>query len=115
MSEPAKPDVPFDAFASLDLRVGEVLSVEDFPQARKPSWRLTIDLGDLGVRRSSAQLTDYAAQELVGRRVVCAVNLGQRRIAGFVSQVLVLGAYRPDGTVALLGVDDDAPPGAVVG
>jgi tRNA-binding protein len=98
----AKPDAP-ESFAALDLRVGRIVTVEEFPEARNPAWKLRIDLGQLGERQSSAQLT--------GRHVVCAVNLGRKRIAGFVSECLVLGAIDDAGTVRLLQPDDGARPG----
>ena len=98
---------PLEAFAILDMRVGTVLSAAPFPEARKPAIRLEIDFGpELGVKRSSAQLTRrYTPEQLVGRQVVAAVNLGERRIAGFVSQVLVLGGCPTEGDVILLNVD----------
>ena len=94
-------------FASIDMRVGTVVSAEAFPEARKPSIKLTIDFGaELGVKRSSAQLTTrYRPEQLVGRQVVAAVNLGTRRIAGFDSEVLVLGAMVSPADVVLLAVD----------
>ena len=94
-------------FAALDMRVGTVLSAEPFPEARKPSIKLRIDFGpELGVRRSSAQITThYAPEQLVGRQVVAAVNLGTRRIAGFESEVLVLGAVPQPTEVVLLAPD----------
>jgi tRNA-binding protein len=114
-SLPAKPDVEPASFFALDLRVGRVVDVEPFPEARQPAWKLTVDLGPvLGVRRTSAKITNYPAEELVGRQVVAAVNLGRKRIAGFVSELLVLGGLEADGTVRLLGVDGDLPPGAPV-
>jgi tRNA-binding protein len=96
-----------EEFFALDMRVGTVLAAEPFPEARKPSIKLSIDFGpELGVRRSSAQLTlRYRPEELVGRQVVAAVNLGDRRIAGFVSQVLVLGAMPSATDVVLLRPD----------
>lgn len=96
-----------EEFFALEMRVGTVLTAEPFPEARKPSIKLTIDFGpELGVRRSSAQLTlRYRPDELVGRQVVAAVNLGDRRIAGFVSQVLVLGAMPSATDVVLLRPD----------
>lgn len=109
-----KPEAGIEPFAALDLRVGIVTAVEDFPEARKPAWKLTVDLGPLGERRSSAQLRNYAVDELLGRRVVCAVNLGSRRIAGFTSELLVLAGLAPDGTALLLEVDDSLAPGSVV-
>lgn len=99
--------------ARLDLRVGRIIEARPFPEARRPAYRLRIDLGPGGVRTSSAQLTgtypDPAALE--GRLVVCVANLPPRRVAGFVSQVLVLGALPPDGRIPLLGVDPGAEPG----
>ena len=95
---------PEDFFA-IDIRVGTVLKADTFPEARKPSIKLEIDFGaDLGVRRSSAQITThYTPEQLVGRQVVAVVNIGERRIAGFTSQVLVLGAMPSPTEVVLLG------------
>ncbi len=107
-----KPDVGADAFFALDLRAGRVVDVEAFPEARKPSWKLTVDFGpEVGRLRTSAQVTNYSPGELVGRMVVGAVNLGPRRIAGFRSEFLVLGTIDPDGTVHLLRTEDGARPG----
>jgi tRNA-binding protein len=112
---PRKPHVGAEAFFALDLRVGRVVSVEPFPEARKPAWKLTVDFGPLvGELRTSAQVTNYSAAELEGRLVVGAVNLGAKRIAGFTSEFLVLGGLDPDGTVRLLEVPDDVQPGAPV-
>jgi tRNA-binding protein len=111
-----KDDVGADAFLSLDIRVGRVTEVEAFPEARKLAWKLTVDFGpDVGVLRTSAQITNYGADELVGRLVVGAVNLGKKRIAGFTSEFLVLGSIDPDGTVRLLGVEDGVEPGTPIG
>lgn len=100
-------------FAALDMRVGTVLAAEPFPEARKPAIKLTIDFGpEIGVKRSSAQITThYAPDQLVGRQVVAAVNLGTRRIAGFASEVLVLGACPEPGDVILLSPDQRVPDG----
>lgn len=100
-------------FASLDMRVGTVKAAEPFPAARKAALKLTIDFGpELGIRRSSAQITThYTPEQLVGRQVVAAVNLGSRRIAGFESEVLVLGAVPAPGDVILLALDQRVPDG----
>jgi len=106
------PDVDVEQFAALDLRVGRVVEVRPFPEARKPAYRLLVhfgpELGDLG---TSAQVTNYTGEELMGRLVVGAVNLGVRRIAGFRSEFLLLGAVEADGMVRLLRPDGDPPPG----
>jgi tRNA-binding protein len=108
--------VPDDFFA-IDIRVGTVLTAEPFPEARKPSVKLAIDFGpELGVRRSSAQLTvHYAPADLVGRQVVAVVNIGERRIAGFVSQGLVLGAMPSATEVILLALERPVANGTRIG
>ena len=112
---PRKEDIGAEGFVALDMRVGRVTEVEDFPEARKPAWKLTIDFGPvLGTLRSSAQIRNYSREQLLGRLVVGAVNLGRKRIAGFVSECLVLGAMDPDGTVRLLEVPPDVGPGAPI-
>jgi tRNA-binding protein len=112
---PRKDEVGADGFFALDLRAGRVTGVEDFPKARKPAWKLTVDFGPVvGVLRTSAQITNYGHDELVGRLVVGAINLGAKRIAGFTSEFLVLGALDPDGTVRLLAVPEDVEPGAPI-
>jgi tRNA-binding protein len=106
---------PEDFFA-LDIRVGTVTRAEPFPEARKPSIKLAIDFGPLGTKRSSAQLTHhYGPDALVGRQVVCAVNLGTRRIAGFESEVLVLGAMPTATEVVLLAVERPVANGTRIG
>jgi tRNA-binding protein len=94
-------------FDKLDMRVGRVTSVEEFPEARQPAWKLEIDFGpEVGVKRSSAQITHYSREQLKGRAVVAVVNFPPRRIAGFASEVLVLGALDPDKGVVLLTPED---------
>jgi tRNA-binding protein len=106
---------PVAAFQTLDLRVGRVLRAEPNEKARKPSYKLWIDFGPLGEKRSSAQLVDlYRPEELVGRLVVAAVNLGTRVIAGFASEVLVLGLPDEGGRVVLLAVEREVPLGGRV-
>jgi tRNA-binding protein len=110
-----KPDVEPGGFFAIDLRVGRVVEVEDFPDARKPAWRIRVDFGPvIGELASSAQITNYSADELEGRLVAAAINLGEKRIAGFVSQFLVLGALEPDGTVRLLEIPGDVAPGSAI-
>jgi tRNA-binding protein len=110
-----KADIDADGFFALDLRVGRVVEVEAFPEARKPAWKVTVDFGPVvGVLRTSAQITNYTADQLRNRLVVGAINLGTKRIAGFTSEFLVLGSLDPDGTVRLLQLEDGVAPGAPV-
>lgn len=106
-----------EEFFALDMRVGTVLAAEPFPEARKPSIKLTIDFGpELGIKRSSAQLTKrYTPDALVGRQVIAAVNLGERRIAGFTSEVLVLGGMPDPTDVVLLQIDQAVENGTRIG
>lgn len=104
-----------EAFETLDLRVGRIVRAEVNETARKPAYKLWIDFGALGERRSSAQLRAlYTAEELVGRQVIAAMNLGSRRIAGFESEVLVLGLPDAEGNVVLLATERDVPLGGRV-
>ncbi len=106
---------PLEALETLDLRVGRIVRAEPNARARKPSYKLWIDLGPLGEKTSSAQITArYRADELVGRLVVAAVNLGARNIAGFQSEVLVLGLPDEAGETVLLAVDQEVPLGGRV-
>ena len=106
---------PVEAFETLDLRVGRVIRAELNERARKPAYKLWIDFGPLGEKRSSAQLRAlYSAEELVGRLVIAAVNLGTRNIAGFASEVLVLGLPDEQGNVVLLASERDVPVGGRV-
>jgi tRNA-binding protein len=106
-----------DDFAAIDIRVGTVLDAEPFAEARKPSLKLRVDFGpQLGVKQASAQLTArYTPESLVGRQVVAAVNIGTRRVAGFVSEVLVLGAMPTATDVVLLAVDQHVANGTQIG
>jgi tRNA-binding protein len=106
---------PVVALRTLDLRVGRIIRAEPNRGARKPAHKLWIDFGPLGEKRSSAQLADlYPAESLVGRLVVAAVNLGSRVIAGFTSEVLVLGVPDEQGQVVLLAVEREVPLGGKV-
>src|SRR5439155_23571314 len=103
-------------FERVDMRVGVITDAQPFPDARKPAIKLAIDFGPLGVKRSSAQITErYAPADLVGRRVVAVVNFPPKQIGPFVSEVLVLGAYDERGEVILLRPDFDVTPGARIG
>ena len=104
-------------FEKVDMRVGVVTDARDFPEARKPAYRLWIDFGpELGVKRSSAQITaHYAAADLIGRRVIAVVNFAPKQIGPFVSEVLVMGAYDDRGEVVLLNVDQPVAPGSKIG
>jgi tRNA-binding protein len=104
-----------ERFFGVDIRSAVITAVEDFPEARNPSWKLRLDLGPLGERVSSAQITGYSREELLGSTVVCVVNFPPRRVAGFKSEVLVLGVYDPRGEVVLLRPDRPVPPGHRVG
>ena len=105
----------FEDFQNIDLRVGTIVSAEAFPEAKKPAYKLTIDFGALGTKRSSAQITKrYKTEELVGRQVVAVVNFAPRKIAGFSSEVLVLGATPEANDVILLGPENALPNGSVV-
>ncbi len=104
-----------DDFDQVDLRVGRIVTAEPFPEACKPAYKLTVDFGPLGVRRSSAQITIvYRRDELPGRLVVAVLNLPPRRIAGFVSDALVLGLPNAAGDVVLLTPERDVPLGGRV-
>jgi tRNA-binding protein len=123
MPEPPSPDTApqttIDVFDQVDIRVGRVLTCEPFPEARKPSYKLTLDFGPLGIKRSSAQLTAlYTPADLVGRLVVAVVNFPPRKIAGFPSEVLVLGVpgegIAREGIVVLLAPERTVHLGARV-
>jgi tRNA-binding protein len=110
------PEIDFDQFGAVDIRVGRVTAAEDFPEARKPAWKLTIDFGDeIGTKRSSAQITNYERERLEGRLVVAVVNFPPRQIGPFRSEVLVLGALDDDKGVILLAPDEDVALGARIG
>jgi tRNA-binding protein len=108
--------IEFEQFAAVDMRVGRVIAVEDFPEARKPAWKLRIDFGpELGVKRSSAQITHYSREELQDTLVVAVVNFPPRQIGPVSSEVLVLGALDEERGVVLLRPDRGAEPGARIG
>ena len=111
MSASVADAVAFDDFARIDIRVGRIIEVEDFPQARKPAWKLGVDFGpQIGVKRSSAQIKNYERDELLGRLVLAVVNFPPRQIGPVLSEVLVLGTYSEAGVLLL-----SPEPGAALG
>ena len=106
--------IEWDDFAKVELRVGTVIDVQEFPEARKPAWKLWVDFGEqVGVRKTSAQITDlYSADELLGTQVVAVVNFPEKQIGPFKSQCLVTGFHRDDGAVVLARPDKAVPNGA---
>ena len=108
-----KPTVTYADFEKLDVRAGRIIAVEGFPAARKPAYKMTIDFGpDVGVKQSSAQITEhYTAESLVGKVIVAVVNFAPKRIADFTSEALVLGIADDGGNVVLLSPDHDVPLG----
>ena len=105
--------ITFDDFLKVDVRVGQIVTAEPFPEARKPAFKLTIDFGpDIGIKKSSAQITrHYTLDQLVGRKVAAVVNFPPRQIGPVMSEVLTLGFPDADGEVVLVGVDREVPVG----
>jgi tRNA-binding protein len=108
--------IDFADFQAVDMQVGRVLAVEEFPEARRPAWKMTIDFGpETGVKRSSAQITHYDRDELIDSLVIAVVNFPPRQIGPFMSEVLVLGALDDERGIVLLRPDRGAEPGSKVG
>ncbi|MDY0781659.1 tRNA-binding protein [Tenacibaculum sp. IB213877] len=108
-------EIAFEDFLKVDIRVGTILEVNDFPKARKPAYQLTIDFGELGIKKSSAQITDlYTKEQLVNKQITAIVNFKARQIANFMSECLVLGVYNNDGKVVLLQLSEKAKNGEQV-
>jgi tRNA-binding protein len=108
--------IDFGHFMEVDMRIGRVIAVDDFPEARKPAWKLTIDFGtEIGIKRSSAQITHYTREELQDTLVTAVVNFPPRQIGPFMSEVLVLGALDEQLGVVLLRPDQDAELGSRIG
>ena len=104
--------ITFDDFQKVELRVGTIIAAAEFPEARKPAYKLTVDLGGGDVRQSSAQITDlYSASELVGRQVLCVTNFPPKQIGPIMSEILVCGFHRADGAVVLATPDSEVPNG----
>ncbi|MFH8081000.1 MAG: tRNA-binding protein [Candidatus Aenigmatarchaeota archaeon] len=105
--------IDVEDFKKVDIRVGRILEVEEFPEAKKPSYKLKIDFGNLGIKKSSAQITKmYKKEDLIGKQVLAVVNLPPKQIANFISEVLVLGVDNEDGDVVLITPDKEAKLGA---
>lgn len=100
---PLKPQASYDDFARLDIRIGKVVEVQPFPRARNPSYKVGVDVGAERIMWSSAQITNYEPEALLGSLVVCICNLGPKNIAGFTSELLILGAKDIGGQVIVLG------------
>jgi tRNA-binding protein len=100
-------------FEKVELRAGTIVAVYDFPEARKPAYKLDIDLGEFGIKHSSAQITAlYTKEELVGRQVMCVINFASKQIGPFISEVLTTGLYRESGEVVLCVPDKPVPNGS---
>ncbi len=114
-SEAANMAATWQDFEKLDLRVGRIIAAEDFPEAKMPAFKLKVDLGPLGLKNSSARITEiYKKEELVGRQVICVVNFAPKQVGPFVSEVLVMGAYTAEGVV-LLKPERDVKEGDKIG
>ncbi|MFW5800198.1 MAG: tRNA-binding protein [Spirochaetota bacterium] len=113
MNNPEKmDDINFDDFTKIDMRAGKIISVKDNEKAHKPSYILEVDLGEkIGIKKSSAQITNYSKDELINKYVICVVNFPPKRIAGHKSEVLVLGVDNEMDEVILLTPDKEIPPG----
>lgn len=106
--------ISWEDFEKVDIRLGTIVKAEEFPEAKRPAYKVWVDLGEeLGIKKSSAQITAvYKLDELVGKRVLCVVNFPPRQVGKFMSEILVTGFYRKEGEVVLASVDQDAPNGS---
>ncbi|MEM0155209.1 MAG: tRNA-binding protein [Thermoplasmataceae archaeon] len=93
--------ISLDDFSKVDIRVGTIIEVQDFQEAKKPAYKLTIDFGELGVKKSSAQIRNYKATDLIGMKIVAVTNFRPKQVANFMSEVLVLGAMTEEGVILL--------------
>tara|TARA_B100000809_G_scaffold251846_1_gene285835 strand:- start:768 stop:1106 length:339 start_codon:yes stop_codon:yes gene_type:complete len=110
-----KEEITFEDFLKVDIRIGTIIEVNDFPKARKPAYQLKVDFGPLGIKKSSAQITDlYAKEDLLHMQVSAILNFKSRQIANFMSDCLVLGIYNKEGNVVLLKASDTVKNGEQV-
>ncbi|MEX1000575.1 MAG: tRNA-binding protein [Crocinitomicaceae bacterium] len=108
--------IDWNDFAKIDLRVGTIIAVEDFPEARKPAYKLIVDFGALGKRKSSAQITDlYKKEALLGKQIIAVVNFPKKQIASFMSECLVLGVYAENNQVVLIQTEREVENGSKIG
>lgn len=113
---PIKPEISWEDFKKIDIRSGTIVTVSDFPKARNPSYQLEIDFGELGIRKSSAQITDlYQKEDLIGKQILAVVNFPKKQIANFFSECLVLGVYGENKEVTLLSTSLSVKNGFQVG
>ena len=109
-------EIAWADFEKIDIRVGTVIAAASFPSARKPAYQMQVDFGDIGIKNSSAQITDlYSLEELAGRQVIAVVNFPRKQIGNFFSECLVLGIYTPDNKVILLQPEKAVPNGSKIG
>lgn len=109
-------EITWNEFEKVETRVGTIIQVDDFPEAKKPAYKLQIDLGEFGIKRSSAQITTlYTKEELVGKQVVCVINFPIKKIGSYESEVLTTGFYRESGDVVLAVPDKEVPNGTKLG
>lgn len=108
--------IDWNDFEKVDMRVGTIIAVDEFPKARKPAYKLTIDFGELGVKQSSAQIKDlYAKEELINKQIIAVVNFPPKQIANFISDCLVMGVYAEDNSVVLLQPERNTANGMKIG
>ena len=109
-------EITWADFEKIDIRVGTVIQAESFPAARKPAYRIRVDFGEMGIKNSSAQVTDlYSLEELAGKQVIAVINFPRKQIANFFSECLVLGVYTPNNQVVLLKPATHVPNGSKIG
>lgn len=98
-----KPTITFDDFTKIDMRIGTIIEIQDFPEARKPAYQLSIDFGEIGIKKSSAQITElYSKSDLMNRQVVAIINFEKKQIANFFSECLILGVENSQNNIVLL-------------